>query len=104
MDLSKSGGPAFPSFIQWGPEGGLGFEGEPAGEEGEFTYYSGVTTRDWLAATMDCEFNIHEPQLAEEIAGRPMPDSFIEQVQWAFEVEAKLRYMKADAMLKVREM
>ena len=104
MDRSKTGGPAFPSFIQWKQGGGMGFEGEPAGEEGAITYYSGITARDWLAATMDCEFDIHEPLFAEEIAGRPMPDSPIDQVQWAFEIEAKLRYMKADAMLKVREM
>ena len=104
MDRSKTGGPAFPSFIQWKQGGGIGFEGEPAGEEGGITYYSGITARDWLAATMDCEFDINEPQLAEGIVGRPMPDTPIEQLQWVFEIEAKLRYMKADAMLKVREM
>lgn len=63
-----------------------------------------ITTRDWLAATMECDFTVHETKLAEEIAGRPMPDTPVEQIQWAFEIEAKIRYMKADAMLKVREM
>ena len=104
MDRSTTSGPAFPSFIEWKQGGGIGFEGEPAGEEGDFTYYSGVSTRDWFAATMECDCSIQETQLAEEIAGRPMPDTPLEQLQWVFEIDAKLRYMKADAMLKVREM
>ena len=104
MDRSKTGGPAFPSFIQWKQGGGMGFEGEPAGEEGGITYYSWITTRDWLAATMELDSSIQDIQFAEEFAGRPVPDTPIEQFRWAFEIEAKLRYMKADAMLKVREM
>lgn len=63
-----------------------------------------ITARDWFAATMEHGCSIQDTQLAEEIAGRPMPDTPDEQLQWAFEIEAKLRYMKADAMLKVREM
>lgn len=63
-----------------------------------------VTARDWLAATMEYGCTIQDTQLAEEIVGRPMPDSPLDHIQWAFEIEAKLRYMKADAMLKVREM
>ena len=53
---------------------------------------------------MACDFNINEAQVAEEIAGRPMPENAVDIFQWAFEIEAKIRYMKADAMLKFREM
>ena len=104
MDLSKSGGPAFPSFIDWGPEDRMGFEGEPAGEEGERTYYSGLSTRDWLAATIPLGVSINEEHIAVQIVGRDLPTDPVEAISFAFEMEARLRYMKADAMLKVREM
>ena len=104
MDRSKTGGPAFPLFIKWGTEGGMGFEGEPAGKEGTYTYYSGLTTRDWLAATIPLDASINEEQLAAQIVGRDVPTDPLDMISFAFEMEARLRYMKADAMLKIREM
>lgn len=41
--------PAFPTKIDWGPEGGIGFEGEPAGEPQTSTFYSGLMARDYAA-------------------------------------------------------
>ena len=104
MALTKSGGPAFPSFIKWGPKGGAGFGGEPAGKEGEITYYGGIHFRDYFAATVPLDIKINDQDLGEQIVGRPMPETDLEVIVWAYELEAKLRYMKADAMLKAREM
>lgn len=104
MDLTKSGGPAFPSCIKWDSGGVTGFGGEPAGKKGETTYYGGIQTRDYFAATLPFEIKIHDPDLGAQIVGRPMPETDLEVIVWAYELEAKLRYMKADAMLKVREM
>ena len=104
MDLTKSGGPAFPSFIKWGPEGGTGFEGESVGEEGICSYYSGIFARDWLAATISVDASINEENIAVQIVGREVPTDPVEFISFAFELEARLRYMKADAMLKIREL
>ena len=104
MDLTKSEGPAFPSFIKWGPEGGTGFEGESVGEGGICSYYSGIHFRDYFAATLPLDIKINDPDLGAQIVGRPMPATDLEVIAWAYELEAKLRYMKADAMLKAREM
>ena len=103
MDLTKSGGPAFPSLIKWGSEGGTGFEGEPGGKEGVTTYYSGISFRDYFATTLPLDIKINDPDLGAQIVGRPMPATDLEVIVWAYELEAKLRYMKADAMLKARE-
>ena len=77
MALTKSGGPAFPSFIHF---------------------------RDYFAATIPLDIKINDQDLGEQIVGRPMPATDLEVIVWAYELEAKLRYMKADAMLKAREM
>lgn len=49
MSKIEDGGPAFPTSIKWGPEGGAGFQGDPAGEPGTTTYYSGMTLRQYAA-------------------------------------------------------
>lgn len=49
MDKIEDGGPAFPTSIEWGPEGGTGFQDDPAGEPGTTTYYCGMTLRQYAA-------------------------------------------------------
>jgi len=88
------GGQAFPTH-------GNGMFGEPV------TLRSGMTLRDWFAGKEQCP-TAEEIGLscAEALAGKHPtgePDTNpIEWMQWDCEWCAKLRYMRADAMLKAR--
>jgi len=64
---------------------------------------SNIPLRDFLAASIsNSDFNLDgDTDLAAELVGRPLPSGAIEQIEWAFELDAKIRYMRADAMIRV---
>lgn len=65
-----------------------------------------IELRDYLAATIDLDTKIHGIELAEQIVGRSNPGSSnggLDLIMFGYDLEAKLRYMKADAMLAARE-
>jgi len=68
---------------------------------------SGMTLRDYFANSID-GLKVSEGYsiaFAEEILNRKLPkDNKTELVCFWFEFESKLQYMKADAMLKQREL
>lgn len=64
---------------------------------------SNIPLRDFLAATIsnsDLTLN-GDTDLAAELVGRPLPSGAIDQIEWALELDAKIRYMRADAMIRV---
>lgn len=64
---------------------------------------SNIPLRDFLAATIsnsDITLN-GDVDLGAELVGRPLPSGAIEQIKWALELDAKIRYMRADAMIRV---
>lgn len=64
--------------------------------------YSNISLRDFLAATIsNSDFTLKSTELGEELVGRPVPSGAVEQIEWALELDAKIRYMRADAMIRV---
>lgn len=61
--------------------------------------------RDKIAMHMPTDdVRIKDKELAEKIVGRPFKeDDYLETLRFAFDLEARLRYMKADAMLAARK-
>ena len=88
MSKIEDGGPAFPTSIEWGLEGGVGFDGDEAGKPNSTTYYRGMTLRDYFAAKA----------LAALIIDSYSPDE-----GYRPDVTAERAYWFADAMLKARE-
>ena len=98
--------PAFPSHVAntsgmtvWGPDGA---EIAPGNE----TYYVGLSIRDYFAAASKFrEDHEVDPDLGGQLIGRKCPpykaDARAYFAWWA-EVNATLRYIDADAMLKAR--
>ena len=67
--------------------------------------YEGMTLRDYFANSVDGA-KISEGYslaFAEEIVGRKKPDITIELLKFWFEFESILQYLKADAMLRQRD-
>ncbi len=64
---------------------------------------SNIPLRDFLAATIsNSDFALNgDVELRIELVGRPFPSGAVEQIEWALELEAKIRYMRADAMIRV---
>lgn len=91
-DQINDGGPAFPT-------------GEKIDNSGHIERYmvGGMTLRDYFAANLASEVTISDKEIAETLVGREWPSSDIEVIQFAFDLDARLRYMKADAMLRARE-
>lgn len=93
MSEIKDGGPAF-------PVPGLQHDEE----------FNGMSLRDHFAATADLHGIIEhdgciEQRLAVNLMGCQPPDwdtEYIAAHVWWFEAEARIRYMKADAMLRAR--
>lgn len=99
----EDGGPAFPVECYW--ENDKVRQGVQTGNTQGWA--TGMSLRDYFAAHAPGDL-IHTPHESiaegEATIGRPYPaEGVIEQGKWAMEVEAKVRYMYADAMLKARE-
>lgn len=65
-----------------------------------------IELRDFLAATIELDTKIDGIELAEQLIGRSCPgpdDGVLAVIKFGYDTEAKLRYMKADAMLAARE-
>lgn len=62
---------------------------------------TGLTKRELIAAHIDCSKDIDDYPIAffKELLGRDMPDNQIEKYKYFAEAEAKLRVIKADALL-----
>lgn len=98
MSKIEDGGPAFPTSIKWGPEGGVGFQGDPACEPGTTTYYSGMTRRQYAAIKLrvpnsgtDWLDELIRTSLRDDLAAKAM-----------LSLPASKAYVMADAMLKAR--
>jgi len=64
--------------------------------------YTGLTKREWLAATLDISKDLTDLPfgMVQKLIGRPMPTDQIEAINYWAEIDAKLRVIKADALLK----
>ena len=96
MSKQDNGGPAFP-FV------------EP---DTSCNVNEGMTLRDYFAAKADISKDIDDdgcitPRLAFSLMECASPpswdDNYFEARLWWAEAEARLRYLKADAMLKARQ-
>lgn len=116
MSQKDDGGPAFPTWIEWGTEGGVGFLGEPCGEPGTKTFYSGMPLRAYFAVHAPVQRTDFTDYGAAAIVGREMPDYpgdeaseqaradyQIATAQFRIDLDVALRLRWADAMLKARE-
>lgn len=67
---------------------------------------SGMTLRDYFSNSVDGAKISEGYSLAfvEEVLGRKKPDDKIEIIKFWFEFESILQYLKADEMLKQREL
>lgn len=89
----NDGGPAFPTN---GPDHGV--------------YGAGMTLRDYFAAHVQVDITCIHVDLARKLTGREFPDPD-KQSDWTplaaskfwADAEAAYRYMRADAMLRARE-
>ena len=95
MSNQNDGGPAFPTPSRCNPQGLA-------------EYSDGITLRDWLAGQETlADFEHPENRMcregAEALAG-PMPTSNdpVDIMVWGATWRAKLKYIRADAMLKAR--
>jgi hypothetical protein len=101
-DKRKNGGPAFPQ-----PDlSGYGM-GPVEGQNGQYQM-EGMSLRDWFAATMPIRESDPSISFATDVmsSAPPSPDwgDAPEDVErWWAMAEAKLRYMRADAMIAARE-
>lgn len=94
MSETSDGGPAF--------SGGL--LGDNFGTQAGKPYEPGMSLRDYFATHIGTGGQVNQIT-AEILAGRPMPlqDGDIENyLTFWFDVEAKLRYMRADALIRER--
>jgi hypothetical protein len=86
MSAQNNGGAAFPVTEQNGANFGD----------------CGMSLRDYFAAKAPVNGEI-AIESAKKLTGRPPPNDFVENIVYWNEVDAKIRYMWADAMLAVRE-
>jgi len=91
----QDGGPAFPVPMI------------PIDRNGGHTevQYQGLSLRDWMAATLshDSLPTFTSVKAACEWSGREMPKDDLEMFAFSLELEARMRYAQADAMLAERE-
>lgn len=112
----NDGGAAFPQADSHAASelAQVAIAGMTRGDERDATYLRvkaealrGMTLRDWFAGTMPDPFAaVNSPGTAASMSGLECPSLTADQAEWArfwIEAEAKVRYMKADAMLKARE-
>lgn len=86
MSEINTGGPAFPQGCAIGDRSIV---------EG------GMTKREYYATHLNAGESMNQP-MAELLIGRPMPDANADPVAWFafwFDVESKIRFMRADAMI-----
>ena len=93
--MTKSdGGPAFARSAAWSP----GYQPTVSSSQ------KGMTLRDFLAASVSfVEDDFPNTLFAEQLLGKTSPEDTAGRFEFWLDVEAKIRYMKADAMLKARE-
>lgn len=123
MSKIEDGGPAFPTSIEWGPEGGVGFDGDEAGKPNSTTYYSGMTLRQYAAIKLrvpnsgtDWLDDMIRASLRDEFAAKAMvaietrgdnggrdPSGFLGDGATGSDESALVSYWIADAMLAARE-
>lgn len=95
-EKKDDGGPAFPCDAQYMKafqtgDGTVHFS--PVG-------FYGMTLRQYYAA--HCPSDIAKVRVqkdAEKLVGRKVPENFEEQMKWNMDVEAKIRFLYADAMI-----
>ncbi len=113
MSKIEDGGQVFPTSIKWGPEGGVGFQGDPACEPGTTTYYSGMTRRQYAAIKLrvpnsgtDWLDEMIRTSLRDDLAAKVMQVYFSDpNARFGsdyIERGAQASYATADAMLKAR--
>jgi len=100
MSAPNDGGPAFPQH---------GWTSNPEVLE-RMKDQGGMTLRDWFAghetlSDWDVTGACMPKEAAELLAGRPCPTTgnYVDNLIWEADWRARLRFMRADAMLKVRE-
>lgn len=100
MSAANDGGPAFPAQ-DWQAKG---------------NHHPGMSLRDWFAgqetlADFDNPDATMPRGMAEALAGRPRPDhgagntrdQWLAMLQWDADWRARLKFIRADAMLRARE-
>ena len=103
MSTQNNSGSAFPMFTTQYDFG--------LGETVPKTVTQGMTLRDYFAAKADLSKDIEkdgciEQRLAQELMESPPPNwdnEYLKARIWWLEAEMRLRYLKADAMLRARE-
>jgi len=68
---------------------------------------NGMTLRDYFANSVDGEKStkqLSQKSVKEIMNVDHIPNDTLENIKFWFELESKLQYMKADAMLKQREL
>lgn len=91
MTGAPNGGSAFPMALAISPEGDI--------HQG----WEGMTLRDYFAAKEPIGEDTVTPELATNLMGTPTPTGgIVERAKWWAEAEARYKYLRADAMLKVR--
>ena len=92
MTKANDGGAAYPQM-----------DAEPGFNASE----RGMSLRDWFAGTLQLTSDDFPGNMdsAQKLVGRELPPhgSIEEVLAWRYELEAKIRGMKADAMLAERE-
>jgi hypothetical protein len=84
-----------------------GSDGGPAFAHGDPTNGGdpGMSLRDWFATHERLEVDTVTPELAAVLMGEPGPTGampILRRAMWWAEAEARYKYLRADAMLKVR--
>lgn len=89
--------PAFPVEVSYRSDGSI--YGIQTGNESGFE--AGLTKREIISATisMGNEMESYSPKTLVELVGRPIPSEPLANVQFWAEAEAKIRVIKADALL-----
>jgi len=85
-------------------DGGNAFLNSYECEDGELITHHGMTPRDYLAAHETLNDVDVTTEMAELLAGEPMPkrSDSLAWLRWDSKWKAALRYIRADAMLEVR--
>jgi len=103
----NDGGPAFPWQIEVKAGSFNPFRGRVVPpNECDIEVYEGMTLRDWLAgqeSLSDCDLQI---SAMEQIVRKRSPkfaENPLAYMTWEAEVRAVLRYIRADAMIRARQ-
>lgn len=85
--------PAFPDTMRAAPQSYLNQNPED--------WPTGLTKREYITTAIDVSSDMENMStgLKEKLVGRGMPDESIEYYHWLAAVEAKMRIIKADAVL-----